>query len=222
MTYPGGKGGSGVYQRIINEQPPHDVYIEPFLGGGAVMLAKRPASTTIGIDVARSTIASFDGSGREIICADGISYLQNRRWIGRELVYCDPPYPLGSRRSGKPIYDHEMTDAQHKTLLAVLQGLPCMVQVSSYWNPLYCEALKEWRLIKFRAMTRRGPAIEFLWMNYPKPTILHDWRFVGANYKERERIHKKAQRWAARASAMPELERQAVLSAAIAGSYHRA
>jgi hypothetical protein len=31
MSYPGGKGGSGVYQTIINQQPPHEVYIEPFL-----------------------------------------------------------------------------------------------------------------------------------------------------------------------------------------------
>ena len=30
MTYPGGKGGAGVLQTIINQQPPHEVYIEPF------------------------------------------------------------------------------------------------------------------------------------------------------------------------------------------------
>lgn len=34
MTYKGGKAGAGVYQQIINQIPPHDVYIEPFLGGG--------------------------------------------------------------------------------------------------------------------------------------------------------------------------------------------
>ena len=42
MGYPGGKAGAGVYQTIINLMPPHDVYIEPFLGGGAVMRLKRP------------------------------------------------------------------------------------------------------------------------------------------------------------------------------------
>ena len=31
MNYPGGKGG--VYQRLINLMPPHEVYIETHLGG---------------------------------------------------------------------------------------------------------------------------------------------------------------------------------------------
>jgi site-specific DNA-adenine methylase len=34
MRYPGGKGGAGVYQTIINNIPPHDTYIETHLGGG--------------------------------------------------------------------------------------------------------------------------------------------------------------------------------------------
>ena len=50
MTYPGGKNGAGIYQRIINHMPPHRVYIEPFLGSGAVMRHKRPAERNIGID----------------------------------------------------------------------------------------------------------------------------------------------------------------------------
>ena len=49
-TYPGGKNGPGVYQRIISLMPPHQTYIEPFLGGGAIMRLKRPASLNIGID----------------------------------------------------------------------------------------------------------------------------------------------------------------------------
>jgi hypothetical protein len=44
MTYPGGKNGTGTFQKIINQMPPHDVYIEAFLGSGAVMRLKRPAT----------------------------------------------------------------------------------------------------------------------------------------------------------------------------------
>ena len=50
MTYPGGKNAPGVYQTIINLMPPHAVYIEPFLGSGAIMRLKRRARVTIGID----------------------------------------------------------------------------------------------------------------------------------------------------------------------------
>ena len=35
MRYPGGKGGAGVYQTIINNIPPHDTYIETHLGSFA-------------------------------------------------------------------------------------------------------------------------------------------------------------------------------------------
>ena len=57
MPYPGGKGGAGVYQTIINQMPPHAVYIEPFLGGGSVMAAKRPAGLNIGVDLDAEVIA---------------------------------------------------------------------------------------------------------------------------------------------------------------------
>jgi len=32
-------------------EPPHEVYIEPFLGGGAIMRQKRPALLNIGLDL---------------------------------------------------------------------------------------------------------------------------------------------------------------------------
>ena len=58
MTYPGGKNGAGVYQQIINLMPPHDVYIEPFLGGAAILRLKRPAGRSIACDlVAPSELA---------------------------------------------------------------------------------------------------------------------------------------------------------------------
>ena len=50
MPYFGGKSLSGIYQKLINMIPPHKTYIEPFLGGGAVLKFKRPALVSIGID----------------------------------------------------------------------------------------------------------------------------------------------------------------------------
>ena len=50
-SYPGGKAGAGVYQKLINLMPQHSTYIEPFLGHGAVLLRKRPARLNIGVDL---------------------------------------------------------------------------------------------------------------------------------------------------------------------------
>ena len=49
-SYPGGKGGAGVYQALINQMPPHSTYIEAFAGGGAVLRHKRPAALNVAID----------------------------------------------------------------------------------------------------------------------------------------------------------------------------
>lgn len=221
MAYPGGKGGAGVYQAIVNQQPPHDAYIEPFLGGGAVLRAKRPAARNIGVDLSAEVVATWSTvAGVDVVHGCGIAYLESYPWTGRELVYVDPPYVRSARRSARDIYDYEMTDDDHARLLAVLRRLPCAVQVSGYWSALYGSSLPGWRLVQFQAQTRGGaPATECLWMNYPEPPALHDYRFLGRSYRERERIKRKVTRWAEGLARLPALERQAILSGLLAGAH---
>lgn len=215
--YPGGKGGAGVYQAIINQMPPHEVYIEPFLGAGSVLRFKRSAAENIAIDRDPSVIAAF-GVGLAappeltVLQADAIGFLEARQWTGRELVYCDPPYVMSARRYDKAIYAHEMSDSDHERLLAILKRLPCLVMISGYPSPLYAAELSTWRLVMFTAATRGRPALEYLWCNFPEPKTLHDPRYLGDDYRERERIKRKAARWQARFAALDPLERQAVLS----------
>jgi hypothetical protein len=49
-------------------------------------------------------------------------------------------------------------------------------------------------------------------MNYPEPTALHDYRYLGANFRERELITRKKKRLIERFKRMPKLERQAILA----------
>ncbi len=51
MGYLGSKGGSGIYQKIIAEMPPHNTYIETHLGSGTVMFYKPPALWNYGADL---------------------------------------------------------------------------------------------------------------------------------------------------------------------------
>jgi hypothetical protein len=227
VGYPGGKGGDGVYQRIINLMPPHPVYIEPFLGGGAVMRLKRPAALNIGLDRDAAAIARFGDSAGSIagngvgsdraafrfLCADAFAFLRSYRFTGEELVYCDPPY-MHSTRGRRNVYRFEMTDAQHRKLLRTLLKLPCRVMVSGYWTQLYARELAGWRSIHFEAMTRGGhTATEWLWFNFEEPLALHDYRYLGEGFRQRERIARRKRRWVSRLKAMPVLERRALLSA---------
>lgn len=209
MTYPGGKNGSGVCQRIINHMPPHDVYIEGFCGSGAVLRNKKPAKTNVAIDKSSDAIALcmklFKGSTSTIafiqddtleVLPELNGLLQNRPYIEnpKTLIYLDPPYVLSTRKGGE-LYDHEMSDDDHKKLLNMVSDLPSMVMISGYRSDLYDEYLSHFHRIDYQTMTRQGMVEECLWMNFEPPIQLHDYSHLGENYRERERIKKKKARF---------------------------
>ena len=213
MNYPGGKGGSGVIQKIINLIPKHEIYIEPFLGGGIVFLKKRACGSSIVIDADAGQIEKirpFLKPNDIAICGDAISYLKNREWKGMEFVYCDPPY-VHSTRTKKRIYQHEMTDRQHKELVSVLMMVPAAVMLSGYRNQVYDAALKDWRRIDYQTTTRGGMRTESIWLNYDPPSIPAELTYLGQNYRERERIKRKKARWAAKLAKLPLSERVAIM-----------
>ena len=216
-TYPGGKNGAGIYQTIINQMWPHTLYVEGFLGGGAIMHAKRPAACSIGIDVDADVISAFCGdaiSNLQLIHADAIEWLAATTLSSDALVYLDPPYLMSTRRQHRPIYRCELSDDDHRRLLKIIAALPCMVMISGYYSDLYAEALAGWRSISFQSRTRGGSmATEWLWMNYPQPTALHDYRYLGCDFRERERIKRKTLRWRDRLARMDALERHALMAA---------
>lgn len=148
-----------------------------------------------------------------VINGDAFAFLTSYHFTGGELIYCDPPY-LPETRTRTDYYRHELTRADHQRLLKILTALPCMVMISGYSSPLYTEALTQWQRISYQTMTRGGRlATEWLWFNYPKPHALHDYRYLGDDFRERERIKRKKQRWVKRLKTMPHLERYALLSA---------
>jgi len=213
-TYPGGKGGAGVYQTIINLIPPHEIYIETHLGGGSIIRHKRPARINIGIDIDPAVIDKWsDNSGRKIVHGDALEYLKNFNFSGSEFIYCDPPYMMETR-SGRKLYNFEYTVEQHIELLDLLKTISCNIMISGYWSELYAEKLASWDTHIFEAMTRGGTkATEWLWMNYEVPEKLHDYSFLGDTFRERERIKRKISRWVNRLKKLPVLERNAILTA---------
>lgn len=214
MNYPGGKGG--VFQRLINCMPPHEVYIETHLGGGAVMRNKRAAKRNIGIDIDPKVMQLWTNCNQvdfELIQADAVSYLNNYHYTGKELIYCDPPYLRETRKKSGRLYKYEYSYEQHIELLEIIKSLPCMVMISGYESALYKESLDGWHTSFFQAACHHGVATEYVWMNYPPAVELHDYRYLGNTFREREHIKLKSERWVRRLGAMPVLERQALLAA---------
>lgn len=209
-TYPGGKGAS--YRHLINLMPKHDTYIETHLGGGAVLRHKQSAKRNIGIDIDMKVINVWRERyhvGLELYCMDAVEFLQQYPFIGDELVYCDPPYLLETRRGGK-IYRHEYHAKDHVRLLEVIKALPCAVMISGYDNPLYRDMLPDWQTYSFEVATQNGKATETVWFNYPFPQYLHDTRFLGKDFREREKIRRRTDNLKRKISALPQHELSAI------------
>lgn len=148
------------------------------------------------------------------INADCVPWLKSYQFTGSEFVYADPPYLMHTRKQQAAIYRHEYTVAQHIELLHTLVDLPCPVMVSGYDSQIYNHILDGWRKETIQTVTRGASlATEVIWMNYPEPEALHDYRYLGDGYRERERIKRKKRRWRERWRAMDRLERQAILAA---------
>lgn len=311
MAYAGGKDGAGVWQRCVNQIPPHDVWVSAFAGDCAVTRHIRPAAVSILIDLDRevlrrwiprhrpetllvaadaivwlrfafgldllpdvsphcatmatcnfctwrqsqpdqdassdcATVATGADFGAPVLAADSRVHRASRepgaaayfrglvpaaagvggscvaagsdaaggggRSTPRVFVYMDPPY-LRSSRSKARIYRHELTEAQHAELLRVANRLPCPCLIHGYPSPLYEAALPGWRTWTYRAMTRGGLRTEQCWANYPEPSELHDYSAVGANKRQRERIHRRCRNWSAALARAGSLERGAILQA---------
>ncbi len=220
--YPGSKAGSGMYQRLINLIPPHRIYVEPFLGGGAVMRYKAAAKINLGYDLDPRVVAEWQAEAPaaipnlEVSQRNALEVLDSPfYWYPDTFIYCDPPYLLSTRMTQERIYDFEMSgEVHHQKLLKLLNKIDCMVMISGYWSELYERMLEGWRTYSFQAMTRSGKmATEWVWMNYPEPTELHDYRYLGDDYRQRERIRRKKTRWVKRLNKLDALERMALLSA---------
>jgi hypothetical protein len=143
---------------------------------------------------------------------DALTFLASYPLGPDDLIYLDPPYLMETRSSGR-LYNHEFSDAQHAELLSTIGGLPCRILVSGYWSEMYAEALRSWTSIHFEAMTRGGMATEWVWFNFEPPTVLHDYRYLGDDFRKRQDLKRQVASWTRKLRDMPTLKRQALLSA---------
>ena len=151
-SYPGGKSGAGIYQRLINLIPRHGILVVPFAGHCGVVRNIRPAEHTIVIDRDPAVCQwwadwSRTKHGRvlEIHNCDGIEWLRYQfgvteysavpgcdtrssvtaatpKTVAEAFIFADPPYVM-SERSGGRIYQCELTDEDHQRFLGTATQL---------------------------------------------------------------------------------------------------
>ena len=217
VNYPGSKTATGVMHQILNQMPRHFTYIEPFVGTGAVLMAKRRAGHSIVLDANPMVVEYWKSiPWVDANMGDAVQWLDVMRArldSDGVLIYADPPY-LGTERTGN-LYAYELqSDEDHRRLLRVLRRYKkAQIMLSGYMSKLYTEELKGWRVVSYKASTRGGVREEFLWMNFPEGLPLHDCSLAGQDYREREIIKRKRDRWASKFAKLPALQRQVIREA---------
>ncbi len=225
-TYDGGKGASGTYQTLINYIPPHTDYVEPFAGSGTIARYKKVADVTFLFDLDKDVITHWK---RWIVQSPnrvmqfrtlnkcGIDFLESladypAMFFGKTLfIFIDPPYLRETRKQKAPLYKHELTKEEHIRILTGIKNSPHSIMITAYENDLYNKYLKDWNQIPFYNQTHQGRVKEMMYINYEVPDILHDYRYLGIDFTDRQRIKRKIDRWVKGLLKLDPKERNAII-----------
>jgi DNA adenine methylase len=224
-TYNGGKNGNGTYQTIINNIPPFKIFIDAMCGNCGISSNLLPHGSLIVINDIDSCVTK--ALKDKINCVghgnpgsiDRNSYLirnENFQVLIDEFdcersenvfFYFDPPYLFETRKGQRDLYNFEWNREDHRRFLQSCSTVKSNCMISHYPCDMYDNALSNWRKIEFQSMTRKGLRTEAIYMNYPPPTFLHQYNYLGKDFIDRQRIKRKAQRTIQKLKNLPPHER---------------
>lgn len=215
-SYFGGKAGNGTYQTIINNIPQCDVFIDAMVGNGGVVCNLNLPGITVINDIDSRIIDAYNINHEHNVVKENLHVLDliakyDNNGHGT-VFYFDPPYLMSSRKSVKRQYRYEWNLCDHKAFIARALTVRSYCMISHYPCPLYDEAFKDWNRITFQSFTRQGMATERIYFNYEIPTVLQDYRYIGKDFTDRQRIKRKISRTIKKLQALPAVERNAILN----------
>ena len=178
------------------------------------MRNKKASIIQIGIDIDTAVIERWKpkrNSICELINDDAISALQTLALDDDTVIYADPPYLPMTRRRLK-VYKHDYSESDHAIFLDYIRSTPCKIIISGYYSDLYSNMLKGWNVHKFKSKTHTELREEYIWYNFEKPTRLHDYSYVGVNFREREKIKRKRERIITKLKSMSLIEVNALMA----------
>ena len=228
--YTGQKQIAGVHHKIINQIPVFSEMIELFAGSAQITkLIDLDGKKCTLIDADKKVIDNLRNEWTEnsfhhsqlngvihFYHTDAIDYLESTNddsftFRKGRFIFIDPPYHHSTRPNNKEIYKFEMTHEQHVELLQQSLQLNCMCMIIHPVCELYETMLKDWRKIEVKIRYHRKTSIEGIYMNYPEPTQLQDYSFLGSDSWDRQRITKRVYALKKKFENMPVLERNKYL-----------
>lgn len=206
ISYFGGKGGNGTYQNIINEIPKCNIYVECMVGGGSIFKNLELPDITVINDIDPGVIEKYNciGHGNDIrVYNEDYRKVCNLYDGSDTVIYFDPPYHFDTRKSKQKRYFLEWDTMDHIAFLDYVSSLKSKIIISHYPFFLYDNYLQSWRTKEFLSMTRKGQVLEKIYMNFDTPLLLQDYRYIGDNFIDRQRIKRQNQRILNKISSLP-------------------
>lgn len=219
-SYNGGKGGNGTYQTLINLIPPHKNFYSLFLGNCGVTRYIKPAAfgwlNDIDPDVQAIWQKAQLPGNYSVDCCNAVPFLNRLQrdvlLTEKDFIFLDPPYLKSTRKSQQDLYRFEMNEQDHAELLSQITAMVNPnIMICSYPNEMYDTALAGWVQHDFYSKTRNGLALERVYMNYAKPEELHDYSFLGEDFREREANNRIRRNMVKKINNLPFALREAVL-----------
>jgi DNA adenine methylase len=106
-----------------------------------------------------------------LLCRPALEVIRQEDGVGT-LFYLDPPYLHKTRMARKAYREFEMTEEDHRELLAMLRTVRGKVMLSGYPSELYARALASWSRHPFDMPNHaaggdtKGRETEVLWCNF--------------------------------------------------------
>ena len=210
--------------RIISLLPPHGVFVEPFAGTSPLSAVKLPARRTIVIDCNPVVVAELEGltsDWAEVTLGDGVVFMETLGDDGgavecekaepltaRILVVCRPPAIRVRTHlaKAKPFW----SEAEHRRFLRVANRLKCFTAVVARSSPLYETELAGWTRVRLTRICSESRGY-VSWLNFARPTVLHDYRFIGGNKSGCRAVRRQQERLINKLHQMRPVHRNAML-----------
>lgn len=213
--YIGNKSIIPLFTNILGVFPPHKRYVELFAGSAQIAQKKKHVDPTVLVDKNVCAIPqSYLSTNAAVVVINdcALKWLRdNNTGMVDTLIYLDPPYLLSTIRSKVALYEHTLSEAEHIELLNLIRKTAAMVVISHYSCSLYDEMLHDWEKKIIKVSYSGHVMNEAIYYNFPAGGVLHSTTHAGKNKTDRQRIKRKATRWANNFNTLPKYEQQCIL-----------
>ncbi len=205
----------GIRRNIINLIPKCSIFIETMAENGSIFnKIKLPETTIVNHTNQLSTNKQNYDKNQNIINENLPYYKLFHKYAPllkkkNAFAFFNPPQ-LSEITPTTPTKQNPWQKKEHSQFLTLVKTLKCKCMICQNPNPLYDKALKKWNTFNIENYAQNK--ILRLYINYPKPLILQDHNHLGSDYKDCQRIKRKANNFLNKLASFSEPEKTAVLS----------